>query len=99
MAANILNSPQATQMSVFVIRAFIQMRALLSSSKELAGELKKLETKLTTRLDSHEVAIVDVLQRIMRLLDPPVGAEIPDKELGYHTTIIRDCTMALSTDT
>ncbi len=40
MAANVLNSPQAVRMSVFVVRAFVQMRDLLSGSKELALELK-----------------------------------------------------------
>jgi ORF6N domain len=89
MAANVLNSPKAVRMSIHVVRAFIQMRVLLSSSKELAVELKKLEDKLTARLDNHEIAITDVLQHIMRLLDPPAGPEIPDKELGFHTIIAK----------
>ncbi len=87
MAANILNSPQATQMSVFVIRAFVKMRGLLTDTRELAKKLASLETELKSRLDSHETAIVDVLQRIMLLLDPPPGPETPDKEMGYHTTL------------
>ena len=62
MAANILNSSRAIQMSVFVVRAFVKMRALLSNDKGLAEELKKLESKLTGRLDAHEIAIVDVLR-------------------------------------
>jgi ORF6N domain len=89
MAANVLNSPQAVRMSVLVVRAFIQMRALLSGSKELAVELKKLEAKLTSRLDVHEVAITEVLRRIMRLLDPPPLPPIPEKEMGFHTTLKR----------
>ena len=89
MAANVLNSPEAVRMSVHVVRAFIQMRALLAGSKELAAELKKLEAKLTTRLDSHETAIVEVLQRIMQLLDPPPGPETPAKEMGFHTTLTK----------
>ena len=87
MAANVLNSPEAVRMSVHVVRAFIQMRVLLAGSTELAAELKKLEAKLTSRLDSHESAIVDVLQRIMLLLDPPPGPDVPAKEMGYHTTL------------
>jgi hypothetical protein len=71
MAANVLNSSRAVQMSVFVVRAFLKMRALLGGTKELARQLKALEAKLTSRLDGQEAAIVDVLQRIMRLLDPP----------------------------
>lgn len=74
MAANVLNSEQAVRLSVFVVRAFVRMRELLTGSKELAAELKKLEAKLTARLDVHETAIVDVLRRIMQLLrSPPQG--------------------------
>jgi len=89
MAANVLNSPQAVRMSVFVVRAFIRMRELLTGSKELAAELKKLEAKLTSRLDVHEVAITEVLRRIMRLLDPPPAPPVPEKEMGFHTTLKR----------
>lgn len=74
-------------MSVFVVRAFVQMRELLSGSKELALELKKLEAKLTDRLDLHETAIVDVLRRIMELLEPPPAPSVPDKSMGFHTTM------------
>ena len=66
MAANILNSRHAIQMSVFVVRAFLKMRELLGSTAELARQLRELEAKLTNRLDGHEAAIVDVLQRITR---------------------------------
>lgn len=89
MAANILNSPQATQMSVFVIRAFIKMRGLLTDTRELAQKLTALETELKSRLDSHETVIVDVLQRIMQLLDPPPAPEISPKEMGFHTTLAK----------
>jgi len=89
MAANILNSPQAVQMSVFVVRAFIKMRSLLTDTRELAKKLAALEKELTSRLDSHETAISEFMQRIMFLLDPPRGPEIPDKEMGFHTTLKR----------
>jgi hypothetical protein len=84
MAANVLNSPQAVRMSVFAVRAFVKMRELLGSIKELARQLKALETKLTARLDGHEAAIVDVLQRIMRLLDPPPEPEASRRQIGFH---------------
>ena len=89
MAANVLNSPQAVRMSVFVVRAFVRMRELLSGSRELAAELKKLEAKLTARLDVHETAIVDVLRRIMQLLDPPPAPPVPERSMGFHTTMKR----------
>jgi hypothetical protein len=87
MVASVLSSPQAMRMSVFVVRAFVQMRELLSGSRELAVELKKLEAKLTARLDIHETAIVDVLRRIMELMDPPLAPSVPEKSMGFHTTI------------
>jgi hypothetical protein len=88
MAANILNSRQAVQMSVFVVRAFIKMRAVLTDTRELTRKLGTLEEELKARLDTHESAIVDVLQRIMALLDPPAPPfEAPRREMGFHSAL------------
>jgi hypothetical protein len=84
MAANILNSPDAVRMSIFVVRAFIKMRELLGGTKELAKQLAALEQKLTARLDGHEVAIVEVLRRVMDILDPPPLPEPPRRQIGFH---------------
>jgi phage regulator Rha-like protein len=87
MAANVLNTPQAVQMSVFVVRAFLKMRTLLADTKGLTQKLAALEAELKARLDVHESAIVDVLQRIMRLLDPPPTPPRPEpkrREMGFH---------------
>jgi phage regulator Rha-like protein len=84
MAANVLNSPQAVQMSVFVVRAFIKMRGALSGSHELAKKLAALEKDLKSRLNVHEAAIVEVLQRVMEILDPPPQPEPPRHEIGFH---------------
>src|SRR5207237_6106601 len=69
MAANVLNSPHAVQMSVFVVRAFLKMRALLGDKSELAQKLASLETELKKRLDVHEPVIVTILQRLMDIID------------------------------
>ena len=90
MAANVLNSPQAVQMSVFVIRAFLRMRAVLSDGHSLATKLADLESELKGRLDVHDVAIVEVLQRVMNLLDPPQQPEPPRRELGFHVRATED---------
>jgi hypothetical protein len=82
MAANVLNSPEAVRMSVFVVRAFVQMRDLLGSTKELAKQLAALEKKLTDRLDGHEAAIIQVLRRVMDILDPPPPPPEPEKPKG-----------------
>lgn len=85
MSANVLNSPQAVRMSVFVVRAFVKMRELLSGTRELTAELKKLEAKLTARLDVHETVIVEVLQRIMDILNPPPDPPEPTRrQIGFH---------------
>lgn len=88
MAANILNSPQAVQMSVFVVRAFVKMRGVLTDTRELARKLAALEDEIKGRLDTHETAIVDVLQRIMALLEPPAPRpEPPQREMGFHSSL------------
>ena len=85
MAANVLNSPRAVDMSVFVVRAFVKMRSAFGDTRQLARKLALLERELTSRLDTHEAAIVDVLQRITRLLDPPPPPpEPPPPEIGFH---------------
>ena len=85
MAANVLNSPEAVRMSVFVVRAFVKMRELLGGTKELARQLADLEKKLTARLDGHEVAIIEVLRRVMDILDPPPPPpEPPRRQIGFH---------------
>jgi hypothetical protein len=85
MAANVLNSPEAVRMSVFVVRAFVQMRDLLSGTNELAKQLAALEKKLTDRLDGHEAAIIQVLRRVMDILDPPPPPpEPPRRRIGFQ---------------
>ena len=85
MAANVLNSPRAVQMSVFVVRAFLKMRSALMDTRELARKLAALESELKSRLDVHEIAIVEVLQRVMKILDPPPPPpEPPAPEIGFH---------------
>jgi hypothetical protein len=85
MAANILNSPHAMQMSVFVVRAFVKMRGLLGNTKELARQLAALEKELKERLDVHEVAIVSILQRVMDLIDTPESPDPPRKHIGFKS--------------
>jgi len=83
MAATVLNSPRAVQMSVFVVRAFVRMRGLLGDTRELARRLSALEKELKERLDVHEVAIVSILQRVMDIIDPPIFPDPPKKSIGF----------------
>ena len=83
MAANVLNSRRAVQMSVFVVRAFLKMRALLGDKRELAQKLASLEKELKKRLDVHEAVIATILQRVMDIIDPPVAPEPPKPHIGF----------------
>src|SRR5438552_2013692 len=71
MAANVLNSPRAAQMSVFVVRAFVKMRAVFTDTRDLARKLAALEKELKGRLNVHEATIVTFLQRVLDILEPP----------------------------
>lgn len=85
MAATVLNSPQAVQMSVFVVRAFVAMRAALTDTRDLARKLARLESEVKARLDTQDAAIVDILRRFMDIIDPgetPV-VEAPRKRIGF----------------
>src|SRR5436190_5950912 len=83
-AANVLRSPRAVQMSVFVIRAFVKMRETLLGTRELAKKLAALEKKLTSRLEVHEAAIVEVIREVMQILNPRPEPEPPRGEIGFH---------------
>ena len=84
-AANIIRSPRAVQMSVFVIRAFVKMRETLLGTQDLAKKLAALEKQLTGRLDSHEAAIVHVLQQLMLILNPPPPPPTPARpKIGFR---------------
>jgi hypothetical protein len=83
MAATVLRSKQAIQMSVFVVRAFIRMRQMLIEQRGLARKLAELEKELTARLDVHETAITEMLRQIKQLLSRPPEPEPPKKRIGF----------------
>ncbi|MDP2209886.1 MAG: ORF6N domain-containing protein [Bacteroidota bacterium] len=85
MAANILNSQRAVQMSVFVVRAFVKMRQVLSANNVLMEKLTELEKKLTSRLDVHERAIVHILEEIKKLMQPALLPEPKRRPIGFIT--------------
>ncbi|HEX4706567.1 MAG TPA: ORF6N domain-containing protein [Candidatus Udaeobacter sp.] len=84
MASMVLNTPRAVQMSVYVVRAFAGMRAMLGERREWTSALRSLEKELKQRVNAHEAAIVSILQRLMDLIDPPPLPEPPKREIGFH---------------
>jgi phage regulator Rha-like protein len=79
MAATVLNSKRAVQMSVFVVRAFVRLREMLATNRRLAGKIDELEN----RLDTHDSAILDLIVAIKELMTPKqpprirMGFELP----------------------
>jgi hypothetical protein len=73
MAATILNSPRAVEMSVFVVRAFVRLREMLSTHKKLAAKLDELEQKLL----SHDEDIALLIDAIKQLMEEPVAKKRP----------------------
>lgn len=80
MAATILNSPQAVEMSVFIVRAFVQLREMLSTHKELAAKLQELERKVS----GHDQAVVGLMNGIRELMKHPIGESRP---IGFTAKI------------
>jgi hypothetical protein len=77
MAATVLNSERAVQMSVFVVRAFVRLREILSDDRRLAAKINELERHVAT----HETAIQDLIEAIRRLMVVEVG---PRRKIGYE---------------
>ena len=75
-AATILNSPRAAEISVHVVRAFIELRNLVAGNKELAAKMKRIELKL----DSHDQAISGLIESVRHLLAPPEPAK---RSIGF----------------
>lgn len=84
MAANVLRSPWAMKMSVFVVRAFVKLRQELGQNRQFAAKLAELERKLSDRLNLHEKAILHLLRQMQDLLNPPPRPEPPKKEIGFQ---------------
>ena len=73
MAAMILNSHRAVEVSVYVVRAFVHLRDLLASNRQLAGQFAELERKVS----SHDQAIVGILKTMRELMHPPLPKKRP----------------------
>jgi len=80
MAANVLRSERAIEMSVFVIRAFVKLRGILSSQVEMLRKLEELEDKV----GEHDEALRSIVTAIRQLMapdpkTPKIGFEAREK--------------------
>jgi phage regulator Rha-like protein len=71
MAASVLNSPRAVEMSIFVVRAFVRMREARATSQQIAAKLSELEQKL----ERHDTEIQTLIDAIKELMDPPAPVQ------------------------
>jgi ORF6N domain len=77
MAATVLNSKRAIEMSVFVVRAFVRMREAILDNQRIAAKLDELEN----RLDSHDGSIEELVEAIRELIAPlPAN----DRRIGFE---------------
>jgi hypothetical protein len=77
MAATVLNSPRAVEMSVYVVRAFVELRQVLASNTELASKLETLE-KSVSKLDARtRRQFEEVYEAIRALMAPPAAKTRP----------------------
>jgi ORF6N domain len=83
-AANVLNSPRAIEMGIYVVRAFVRFRELLSSNKQLARQFAQLEARLNKKLADHDDAIAAILSAIRELMNPP---ETKRRGIGFTAKI------------
>jgi hypothetical protein len=86
-AATILNSPRAVEMSVYVVRAFVKLREVLSSNRELARRFEQLESRLDSKLTEHDEAIAAILSAIRELMRP---RDPPRRGIGFTAKLADD---------
>ena len=78
MAASVLNSSKAVEVSVYIVRAFVKLRRMIAENKELSRRIVQIEHHLA----EHDEQIIDLVKAIKQLLkpDPP-----PKKRrIGFH---------------
>jgi hypothetical protein len=85
-AANVLNSPLAIEMGVYVVRTFVRLRELLTSNKELAQRLNELEQRIERKLETHGQAISGLINTLRQMMTPeksgkrPIGFIYPEDD-------------------
>ena len=77
MLSSVLKSKRAVQANIQIMRAFVRLRQILSSNKELACKLEQLERKT----EKHDTEIQGIFEAIRQLMVPP---EKPKRRIGFH---------------
>jgi hypothetical protein len=77
MLSSVLRSKRAVQVNISIMRAFVKLRELLSTNRELAHKLEQLERKT----EKHDEEIKAIFNAIRQLMTPP---EKPRRKIGFH---------------
>lgn len=83
MAATVLNSARAVEVSIYVVRAFVQQREFLASHKDLARELRALEMRVTKKFVAQDNKIKDIIGTLAELMTPPEPTTPPKRSIGF----------------
>ena len=76
-----LRSKRAVQVNIAIMRAFVKLRNILSTHKELAHKLKELERKTGKHLKKHDVEIQAIFEAIRQLM---IVEEKPKRQIGFR---------------
>jgi ORF6N domain len=77
MLSGVLNSERAVKVNIAIMRAFLKLREIIDTNRELARKFAELEQ----RVGKHDAEIVAILEAIRQLMAPP---EKPRREIGFH---------------
>ena len=77
MLSSVLRSKQAVEVNISIMRAFVKLREMLATHRELAQKLMELERKL----EGHDHRIRSIFQTIRQLMAPPGP---PRRRIGFH---------------
>jgi phage regulator Rha-like protein len=78
MAATVLNSKKAVEMSIFIVRAFVRMREGLATNHKMIVKLRELER----RVGSHDSDIEEIVAALREMMRPPAS---PGRKIGFET--------------
>jgi hypothetical protein len=77
MLSSVLNSERAVKVNITIMRAFVRLRQMLETNRELAKKFRELDQ----RVGKHDEEISAILEAIRQLMAPP---EKPHREIGFH---------------
>jgi hypothetical protein len=80
MAANILRSGKAVQMSIYLVRAFVRMRDEILSNVAILKRLAEIDRRLL----EHDVVLREVVERLQPLMRAPAEDKQPKRKIGFH---------------